>query len=96
MAEKNTPGGLLAFLIGLGMGTVMAILYAPQPGDETRELISQAVKHGKEYVSDATQQFKSEIGISVAGVKDKLQDAMEAGKNAYWEEIRQTKDEPSV
>lgn len=92
MAEKNTSGGLLAFLIGLGMGTVVAILYAPQPGDETRELISQAVKHGKEYVSDATQQFKSEI----AGVKDKLQDAMEAGKNAYWEEIRQTKDELSV
>jgi gas vesicle protein len=94
MAERDTTGGMVAFLVGLGIGVAVAILYAPQAGDETRNLLGQAAKQGKECVSDLAQQFRSEIGISTTGVKDRLQQAVAAGKNAYREEIRQTREEP--
>lgn len=52
MASKSAGSGITYFLAGLGIGAVIALLFAPQTGDETREMISQRVDQGKEYVNE--------------------------------------------
>lgn len=52
MASKCSADRFAFFLAGLGIGAVIALLFAPQSGEETREMISQKVDQGREYVND--------------------------------------------
>jgi gas vesicle protein len=48
MSDRNGGGGVLWFLAGLGIGAAVGILYAPQSGSETRELIMSKAEEGSE------------------------------------------------
>ncbi len=51
--------------IGLGIGTVLAMLFAPRPGDETRKLLSnsasEALDTGREATSKAVEGLQKDI-----------------------------------
>ncbi|MGH9343511.1 MAG: YtxH domain-containing protein [Terriglobia bacterium] len=55
MANRCAGDRFAFFLAGLGIGAVMALLFAPQSGEETREMISQRVEQGKEYVNEQSK-----------------------------------------
>lgn len=38
---ENTRGFLLGFLVGALLGAAVALLYAPQPGEQTREVVGK-------------------------------------------------------
>ena len=40
------------FLLGLGAGIVLTMLYAPMSGDATRKLITRRAKEGQEWIED--------------------------------------------
>ena len=81
--ESSRVGGYLAaFAIGALIGTGVALLYAPQSGKETRELIAKKGRELKGQASDALDDAKD----FVQGKKAELAAAVEAGKDAMREE----------
>ena len=67
------------FLLGLGIGTAMGILFAPKAGPDTREFLLSKADDGKEYL-------RRKSGKSaIVRQKGNLAAAVEAGKQAYRE-----------
>ena len=55
----------LYFLAGAGIGAVLALLFAPKSGKETRELIARTATEGREFIATKVadgQQFVEEKG----------------------------------
>jgi gas vesicle protein len=62
MAKDDGIGGglvVLAFIAGAVAGAALALLYAPAPGDETREYLGQRAREGRDKVVDAARQFRA-------------------------------------
>jgi len=98
MGESNDGGAkVLYFVVGAGIGAVIALLFAPRTGKETRELIAQKAIEGKEYLSsaarnvqDKTQEVLDQTKDTLAHKKTQVSAAIEAGKQAYREEKSKT------
>lgn len=80
------------FLAGLGLGTVVGILYAPTSGDEAREAIRAKAGEGRDYVMDRAQKAREQAGEwvdrgreIVNEQKQNFRDAYETGRQAYQE-----------
>ena len=89
--ENNCNGsGFLYFLAGLGIGALVGVLYAPQSGEQTRELLAGKADESREYVLRKGREMKDQAtgyvergkGI-IAEQKEHLAAAVEAGKQAY-------------
>ncbi|MEP6716539.1 MAG: YtxH domain-containing protein [Terriglobia bacterium] len=90
--------GLANFFLGLGIGVGIGMLFAPKTGEETRDLLMSKADEGKEYLkkqSSGLRDTASDLmdkGRDVVGrQKDNLNDAIDAGKQAYREKV-----EPSM
>jgi gas vesicle protein len=91
MSDRN-GGGVLWFLAGLGIGAVVGILYAPQSGSETREILLAKADEGREYVRNRAKQAREQAeqwadrGKEVFhSQKEQIRSAVEAGRQAYRE-----------
>ncbi|MCX7716201.1 MAG: YtxH domain-containing protein [Endomicrobia bacterium] len=67
MSEKNNSGSnLLAFLLGLGIGALLGILFAPAEGKETRKKIAKYLEEleekGEEYLGKGKEFIEEEAG----------------------------------
>ncbi len=89
MAERN-GNTFLWFLLGLGVGAAVGVLYAPRPGRETREAILRGAEEGKEKVVSRARQAREQANTWVEKgreilkqQKDQLRSAVEAGRQAY-------------
>jgi gas vesicle protein len=99
MSEEGNGGTNLGFfLAGLGMGAVMALLFAPRSGRETREYIAEKAEEGRDYVKAKTEDLRRQAEGAVEKGKDLvtkqkelLSAALEAGKQAYQEEKAKAK-----
>jgi gas vesicle protein len=96
MAEES-GGKFTYFLAGLGIGTLIGILFAPQSGEETRNQIRTRVDDGREYLTKRSQELRGQAEElvdrgrkTVSRQKDNLQAAVEAGKQAYREASTRT------
>ncbi len=91
MSARN-GSGVLWFLAGLGIGAAVAILYAPQSGSETREILMAKAEEGREYVRSRAKQAR-EQAEEWAGrgkeafnqQKEQFRSAVDAGRQAYRE-----------
>lgn len=88
------------FLAGLGIGAVIALLFAPRTGKETRDMLAQKAEQGKDFVFTKTEEIRKQAEDAVEKgkdlvnkQKDLLSAALEAGKQAYHEERSKTKQE---
>jgi len=99
MSEEGNGGSNLGFfLAGLGMGAILALLFAPRSGKETREYIAGKAEEGREYVKAKTEDLRRQAEGAVDKGKDLvtkqkelLSAALEAGKQAYQEEKAKAK-----
>jgi gas vesicle protein len=89
--DKN---GLSSFLLGLGVGVAIGMLFAPKSGQETREIIKNKTGEGTDYLKQRGAGLKQtasewvDKGKDALGrQKDNLTDAVEAGKQAYRETV---------
>lgn len=90
--SDNDGSGFLWFLAGLGIGAAVGILYAPTPGDQTRQKIRDAAEQGRDVVKDRARQAREQAGTWVdrgrdyiSQQKEQFQAAVDAGKQAYRE-----------
>jgi gas vesicle protein len=99
MSEQGNGGTNLGFfLAGLGIGAIVALLFAPQSGKETREYITGKAEEGRDYVKAKTDDLRRQAEGAVEKGKDLvtkqkelLSAALEAGKQAYQEEKAKAK-----
>jgi gas vesicle protein len=99
MSEESNGGTNLGFfLAGLGIGAVLALLFAPLSGKETREYITGKAEEGRDYVKAKTDDLRRQAEEAVEKGKDLvtkqkelLSAALEAGKQAYQEEKAKAK-----
>ena len=59
MTDKDTGTGFgIAFVMGAAIGLVIGFLYAPRPGQETRELLKEKTELAKERAVEAAEKAK--------------------------------------
>ena len=91
--SDNIGGKVSYFLVGLGVGALIGILFAPRSGEETREILSKKAEEGKEYAQRKARELREraedllEKSKEVASrQKDSIAAAVEAGREAYQRE----------
>jgi gas vesicle protein len=89
----NAGSKVSYFLVGLGIGALVGILFAPKSGEETREYLSKKADEGKEYAQRKARELREraedllERSKEVAkNQKDSISAAVEAGREAYQRE----------
>ena len=82
------------FFLGLGLGVVAGILFAPKSGVETREFLTSKANEGADLARRRAQELRDtatdqlERGKStVQRHKDNLAAAVDAGKQAYRDSL---------
>ena len=98
MAEGTDRSSRLAyFLVGGGIGAIVALLFAPRTGRETRDIIAQRTTDSRERVASASRMTSEKVsdyldkGLekgkeTVSSQRDQISAAIAAGKQAYQEE----------
>ena len=77
--DSSAGGILMAFLLGAISGASVALLWAPGAGEETRRLLNQRAREGKDRAVAAARQgreFAQRQGETIAT-------AIDRGKEAY-------------
>lgn len=85
MAGSNFASKVGFFMAGAGVGAVVALLFAPNSGKETRRLIVRTAEEGRDYVATQGKELRrhAEDAVEkgkdfVAKQKDRLADALKA------------------
>lgn len=88
MAESKLP----YFLLGIGVGAALGVLYAPLGGEELREDLRKRADEGREYMRRRGGELREQAGSvldrgrgAVNTQRDQLAAALEAGRRAYRE-----------
>jgi gas vesicle protein len=98
MGDTSDKGSnLLYFVVGGAVGAIIALLFAPRSGKETREFIANKALEGKEFLSTAARNMQEKATDVVDQTKETLSQkktqvsaAIEAGKQAYRDEKAKT------
>ena len=92
MASCNVATKLSYFVAGVGIGAAIALLFAPQSGEETRKRIAEKAQEGADYVASKGREIRKQAEDLVDQGKDlvskqkaRLADVLESGKQAARE-----------
>jgi gas vesicle protein len=93
MGENNSGSKISFFLVGLGIGALVGILFAPKSGEETREYLTQKAEEGKEFAQRKARELREraddlvERGKQAASrQRESISAAVDAGRDAYQRE----------
>jgi gas vesicle protein len=89
MARCSIGTGVSCFLVGVGVGTVVALLLAPKTGQQTRKLIVKKAEEGRDYVASKGRELREQAEELVdkgkelvSKQKERLAEVLESGKEA--------------
>ncbi|HEY6464479.1 MAG TPA: YtxH domain-containing protein, partial [Candidatus Acidoferrales bacterium] len=68
-----------SFVIGMGAGAALAMLFAPQSGDETRAMLSQKARDGRRFAEQRAREIRDVAGDKAAQIRDVANDMAERG-----------------
>jgi gas vesicle protein len=83
MPRGNASRTIFTFILGVSVGAVTALLLAPKAGEELRADIAEGVSDGVNQVRTTAKDLNRRAQKTVALAQDHVQDAMEAGREAY-------------
>src|SRR5256712_14069169 len=82
----NVGSKVTYFLVGLGVGALVGILFAPKSGEETRDFLSKKADEGKDYAQNKGRELRKRADEWIerskeiaASTKDSITAAAEAG-----------------
>jgi gas vesicle protein len=83
------------FLVGMGIGALLGILFAPKSGEETRDYLSSKADEGRDYAQKKARELRERAEDLIerskeimSKQKDALSSAVEAGKETYKRESK--------
>ena len=81
MARDDSGAGtvVVAFVLGAITGAAVALLMAPATGEETRRLLAEKAREGRDRAGDAARQGRELWNRQ----RDNLSQAFERGREAY-------------
>ena len=81
MARDDGAAGtvIIAFVLGAVTGAAVALLIAPTSGEETRRMLAERAREGRERASEAARQARE----FAARQKDTFASAIDRGREAY-------------
>jgi gas vesicle protein len=93
---SNGPGSKVSyFLIGLGIGSLIGVLFAPRSGEETRDYLASKADEGREYAQKKARELRERAEDLLerskdimARQKEALSSAVEAGTETYKREAK--------
>ena len=95
---KTETGGVLYFVLGIGLGSLISILFAPQSGRKTRAYASQKARDASDYAQTKAQEVQGRAEELVEQGKNAVKEhkqrvtaAVAAGREAYKREIAKQK-----
>jgi gas vesicle protein len=81
------------FMVGLGVGALLGILFAPRSGEETREYLANKADEGREYAQRKARELRERAEDLlerskevVKNQKESISAAVDAGREAYQRE----------
>ena len=81
------------FVVGLGIGAIIGILFAPKSGEETRDYLSAKADEGRDYAQQKARELRERAEDLLERSKeimerqkDAVSSAVEAGKETYKRE----------
>jgi gas vesicle protein len=83
MSHNKWSNKYTTFVVGIGVGALLALLFAPSSGEETRDYISSTVKKGIDDAASTGKRWKRRAQETVDDVKSTVVGAVEAGQEAY-------------
>ena len=93
--SDNVGSKVTYFIVGLGVGALLGILFAPKAGEETRDFLTKKADEGKEYAQRKARELREradeliERGKDVATrQKDSIAAAVEGAREAYRREAK--------
>lgn len=85
MMRKSWPEISSAFAIGLGVGAILGMMWAPKSGEETRALLREKAQDGIDEAVAQGKKVARKAQRATDSARDFVNDAVEAGQNAYRE-----------
>jgi gas vesicle protein len=89
MAQNIIPKGNY-FLVGLGIGSLIGVLFAPKSGEETREFIAKKAREGNELARKKARELRDRAEESVergkeiiAQTEGRIATAIDVGMQTY-------------
>ncbi len=87
MSENSGGDKFVYFLAGTGIGAVLALLFTPKSGRETRELIARTANDGRDFVTSKVTEGRQlvedrsrRIGDDFTSFLDKSKEAVQRQK----------------
>jgi len=74
-----------AFVVGLGVGAALGVLFAPRSGEDTRQYILESAKDGGDGAVAAGQNLIQRAQQGVDEAKGRVRHAKEVGEQAFRE-----------
>jgi gas vesicle protein len=91
--SDNSGSKVSFFLVGLGIGALIGILFAPKSGEETRDFLSAKADEGREYAQRKARELRERAEDILERSKDAavrqketISAAVDAGRDAYQRE----------
>jgi gas vesicle protein len=95
----NVGSKVSFFLVGLGIGALVGILFAPKSGEETREYLTTKADEGRDYAQkkarelreraeDLIERSKEIMARQKDAISSTVTSAVEAGKETYKREAK--------
>jgi gas vesicle protein len=91
----NVGSRISYFLVGLGIGAAVGILFAPKSGEETRDYLTSKADEGREYAQRKARELRERAEDLIERSKEimskqkaDISSAVDAGKETYKREAK--------
>jgi gas vesicle protein len=81
--QRNWTSTFATFAVGVGIGALAGLLFAPASGKRTRNYITRAVNDGLDDAASTGKRWSRSAQKTVDDVKANLTGVVEAGQKAY-------------
>jgi gas vesicle protein len=90
MSDNNSAGDkILFFMAGAGIGAVLALLFAPKSGRETRDMISRSANDSRDFITNKVTEGRQMVEEKGRKITDDFTSFVDKSKEAVQRQKEQ-------